>query len=144
MQKIILASTSKWRKEILEMLLRAQATIQKTRPEVQLITFEELVTIQTLWQRDFLYEYDVGEIYRRVIGKPDTLHMTGPTREQTLLREVCADNSSDYHVLGNLLRAQRSRMLLVNPRGLQKDMERVLDEHLCPTVTDVYSQHRDQ
>lgn len=130
----------RWRKKILEELLEAQSTIQELKPNLQLITQQELATIQVIWQRDFIYEYDVSsvitEIYgeRMDLGKPSvSIH-----KEQLLLKEACCDNPSDQEMINNLLRAHKERILLVNKRGLQSDIENVLDEYLSPSYTDVY------
>ena len=130
----------RFRKEILERLLGAQATIQKQRPDVQLITYQELVSIQTIWHRDFIYEYDVADVFEKAHGQRSRLDQISEevNKEHLLLREVCRGTESDFHLINNLLNAQRSRILLVNTRGLQKDIEKILDEYLYPTFTDVY------
>jgi DNA sulfur modification protein DndC len=135
----------RWRAQVLERLLAAEVEIQKTKPDIQLVTQQELVAIQTLWQRDFIYEYDVRDIYRKARGpQADIQHLdAGSSREQSVLREVCGKNESDYTLITSLLKAQRNRIIMVNSRGLQRDVDKILDEYLRPTFTDVYNQDRD-
>jgi DNA sulfur modification protein DndC len=130
----------RFRNEILVRLLGAQATIQEQKPDVQLITYQELVSIQTIWHRDFIYEYDVADVFEKVYGQRSGLDQVSEevNKEHLLLREVCSGTESDFHLINNLLKAQRNRILLVNTRGLQKDIEKILDEYLYPTFTDVY------
>ena len=56
----------KIRKQILEMLLRVQTEIQCEKPDIQLITPQELISIQIIWQRDCIYEYDIANIYHQI------------------------------------------------------------------------------
>lgn len=130
----------RWRKRILEELLRAQAMIQEHRPNLQLITQQELATIQVLWYRDFIYEYDVSSIVSEIYGEQVNFGKSseGIRKEKLLLKEACRKNPSDYELINNLLRAHKNRILLVTRRGLQKDIENVLDEYLSPSFTDVY------
>jgi len=130
----------RWRKRILEELLRAQATIQENRPDLQLITQQELATIQVLWHRDFIYEYDVSSIISEIYGVQMNFGKSSESirKEKLLLKEACRKNPSDDELINNLLRAHKNRILLVTRRGLQKDIENILDEYLSPSFTDVY------
>ena len=47
------------RHKILEQILKAQKIIQIETPDQQLITHQELVAIQVLWNRDFMFDYKV-------------------------------------------------------------------------------------
>ena len=135
----------RWREYILERLLRAQATIQEQKPDTQLITNQELVTIQVIWHRDFIYDYNVSATYNRVYGQKTEFRNIAENvkKEKLLLKEVCQTNERDYELINDLLKAQRNRILLVNRRGLQKDIENVLEESLYPTFTDVYRKSND-
>lgn len=58
----------RWRQKILKELLTTQKEIQKKMPDIQLITEQELVAIQVIWDRDFISEYRVDETYNEVYG----------------------------------------------------------------------------
>lgn len=134
----------KIRKEILDMLLTTQSEMQKERPDIQLINPQELTTIQIIWNRDFIYEYDVSQIFQNIYDGKKSLEgiIEPPSMDEVLLREISTRNNLDYGLLSNLLRAQRSRILLVNKRGLQSDLEKLLEEHLNPNLTDVYQRNK--
>jgi DNA sulfur modification protein DndC len=130
----------RWRKYILERLLRAEANVRKERPELNLITRQELVTIQLIWHRDHIYEYDVSQVLNEAYGKDMEFEDIGENvrTEKLLLKKACKPYESDYQLINNLLMAQKNRILLVNRRGLQKDIENILDEYLYQKFTDVY------
>jgi len=130
----------RWRQYILEQLLLTQKEVQKAMPGIQLITEQELVAIQVIWDRDFISEYIVDETYSKVLGsRIDSLGFANNSfQEKRLLQEACVNHKSDVELIGSLLRAQRNKILLRNKRGLQKDIESVLDEYINPTFTDVY------
>lgn len=134
----------RWRKHILQELLRAQEIIQQHSPEIQLITQQELATIQVLWYRDFIYEYNVSDIYSDIYGEQVDFDKSSESirKEKLLLKEVCNKNPSDYELINNLLRAHKNRVLLVTKRGLQKDIENLLNEYLSPSFTDVYKKDK--
>ncbi len=136
----------RWRHHILERLLLTQKEIQKKYPEIQLITEQELVAIQVVWDRDFISEYGVAETYSKVYGiKIDALDFVGHSAEEkSLLKEACINHKSDIDLISNLLKAQKNRLLLQSKRGLQKEIERVLDEYLNPIFTDVYRKDKTQ
>jgi len=136
----------RWRKYILERLLITQKVIQEEKPDIQLITDQELVTIQVIWDRDFISEYSVAAIYNEVYGSEAKFVTTNKdiSKEKILLKEACHMNNSDYELINNLLRAQKNRILLMNKRGLQKDIENILEEYLYPTFTDVYRKGNNQ
>ncbi len=133
----------KLRKEILEKLLVAQVTIQKERPDIQLITQQELVTIQVIWHRDFIYEFSISDIYNSFYGDRLKLNQSDEAiqEEQGLLRKICNKHRVDYEIIKNLLKAEKNRMLLMNKRGIQKDLENILYEYVIPTFTDVYKEN---
>ena len=135
----------RWRKYILERLLKAEATIQKEKPELSLITRQELVTIQLIWHRDHIYEYDVSQILNEAYGQDMEFEDIGENArmEKLLLKKACKSSESDYGLINNLLRAQKNRILLVNRRGVQRDIENILDEYLYQKYTDVYRKDRD-
>jgi DNA sulfur modification protein DndC len=127
------------RKQILEMVLRAQKEIQKRDKDVELISYQELVAIQVTWHRDFIFEYSISDIYNQIFERQIVIETeTGPLkREKEILKESCK-NPEDFVLINNLLTAQRNKMLLVKKNGLQNDLENILEEHLFPTFTHVY------
>ncbi|MFC1926545.1 DNA phosphorothioation system sulfurtransferase DndC [Chloroflexota bacterium] len=130
----------KWRKNILQRLLETEAEIRKTQPKIRLISSQELVTIQVIWERDFIYEYNVADICNQVNGRSEEFRdiSINVRRENQLLRESCNDNEADYELINTLLRTQKNRPILASKKGLQSDMEHLLEEYLYPTFTDVY------
>jgi DNA sulfur modification protein DndC len=130
----------KWRKYILEQVLKAQKIVQKAQPNLSLISNQDLVGIQVTWYRDHIFEYDVSEIYNSVFGKEfsfrDQIDKT-IKREKELLLESC-ENSEDFDLINELLTLQRSKIILMNNWGLQKDLEKKLEEYLYPTKDYVY------
>jgi DNA sulfur modification protein DndC len=136
----------RWRNHILERLLETQKKVQKEMPDIQLITEQELIAIQVIWDRDFIYEYNVADTYAKVFGRKikliDTEH--DEAFEKKLLRNVCSNNTHDYELINSLLKAQRNRILLRNKKGLQKDINSILDEYLHPIFTNVYREDRNQ
>jgi DNA sulfur modification protein DndC len=106
----------RWRKYILERLLEAEVTIRKAKPELSLITRQELVAIQLFWHRDHIYEYDVSQILKEVYGQDIEFEDIGENvrMEKLLLKEACKSYESDYGLINNLLMAQKNRILLVN------------------------------
>jgi len=135
----------RWRKYILERLLEAEVTIRKAKPELSLITRQELVAIQLFWHRDHIYEYDVSQILKEAYGQDIEFEDIGENvrMEKLLLKEACKSYESDYGLINNLLMTQKNRILLISKRGLQKDIENILDEYLYQKFTDVYRKGRD-
>ena len=109
------------------------------------ITRQELAAIQLIWHRDHIYDYDVSlvlnEAYQRDMGLDDIGDSV--RSEKLLLKQVCSSHESDYDLLNNLLVAQKNRILLVNRRGVQRDIESILDEHLCQRFANAYRRDRD-
>ncbi|MDR1980128.1 MAG: DNA phosphorothioation system sulfurtransferase DndC, partial [Tannerellaceae bacterium] len=54
-----------YRALVLERLLKTQKEIQEEKPCIELITNQELIAIQTIWYRDFVFDYKVSEIYQK-------------------------------------------------------------------------------
>ena len=135
----------RWRRYILERLLKAEATIRKEKPELSLITRQELVAIQLIWHREHIYDYDVSQVLKEACGQNMEFENIGENvrTEKLLLKKICNSYELDYGLLNNLLMAQKNRILLVNRRGLQRDIENILDEYLYQKFTNVYRKGRD-
>lgn len=125
-----------WRKYILTEVLKAQKIIQEEQPNVVLINHQELVAIQVTWYRDNIFEYNIGELYFDIFGKEFQFGSEideNLKKEKTLLLESCKEEKGDFKLINDLLALQKSKVLLMNNWGLQKDLEKKLEEHLYPS-----------
>lgn len=124
--------TPEYRAKLLEQLLTTQREMKLEKPEINLITNQELIAIQVVWHKDLIFSYKVADIYNRVYGK--TLDMKRDTekiqREIDLLKSVCDDEPSDFDLIQELLIMQKNKALLNRKRGLKDDMERVIEKYL--------------
>jgi len=136
----------RWRQSILKQLLETQKIVQQTFPHIQLITEQELVAIQVIWDRDYISEYRVADTYTDVYGskiEPFSFDQNKIPVTQ-LLQSSCYANPSHVELINSLLKAQKNKILLVNKRGLQNDIEKIIDEYLNPNFTDVYNEDSHQ
>jgi DNA sulfur modification protein DndC len=106
----------------------------------QIISEQELVAIQVIWGRDFITDYTVTEAYNEVYGtRIESLNfLESKNKENEILKSVCVTNPSDADLITNLLNAQKSKILLVNKRGLRKEIEYLIEEHIEPTKSHAY------
>jgi DNA sulfur modification protein DndC len=115
--------------KLLRELLEIQKEVQKTHPEVTLITNQELIAIQVTWNRDGNFDWHVGEIYRKVYDKDistNNIKSLGQT-ERRILKEVCEEKPEFYHLIDNLIDLQESKTLLLSKYGLHNDVERQIE-----------------
>ena len=129
------------RAQVLEDVLRAQKIIQEKEPDQRLITYQEMVAIQVIWHRDFIFDKNVSAIYSKVYDKKVDFAGANILKEKKLLKKVCKNNE-EFELINNLLKAQKNKVLLVRKTGLQKDIENLIDEYIDPTFTDVYKDDR--
>lgn len=130
--------TAEYRENLLEKVLKAQHTIQKDKPHIELITKQELVAIQVIWHRDVAnyhglkFTQTVGDIYNKIYEKKMEMekHAEKVQKEIDLLKAVCADEPDDYELITELLTLQRSKALLNRKRGLKDDIERVIEKYI--------------
>ncbi|NLT52538.1 MAG: DNA phosphorothioation system sulfurtransferase DndC [Ignavibacteria bacterium] len=124
--------TEKYRAELLEEILIAQRKVQEDKPKLNLITHQELVAIQVIWNRDLNFEYRVAEIYNRVYNRENAMKTNDEKlqKEMDLLKDVCAENPKDFDLIQELLTMQKNKALLNKKRGLKDDMERVIEKYL--------------
>jgi DNA sulfur modification protein DndC len=118
-----------YRSRLVKRLLETQKIIQKDHPEVVLITNQELIAIQVIWNRDGFFDKHVGEIYREVYEKDfltNNIKSLGQT-ERRIMKEVCNDKPEYYHLIDNLLEIQESKTLLISKYGLHNDVERQIE-----------------
>ncbi len=130
-----------FRKEILTDILKAQKTIQEEHPATKLITYQELVAIQIIWYRDQIFDYDISSIYNEIFDKKITISDKTAKRlkhENDLLQGVCNENEGHFELINDLLSLQKNKVLLMNKKGLQKDLENRLEEFIYPSKKYVY------
>lgn len=124
--------TPKYRAKMLQRLFETQKELQKNGYDVKLITNQELIAIQTIWYRDFIFGYKVSEIYKQVYKA--TLDMKEQNekleKENELLKKSCADNPDDLDLIQELLSLQKSKSLLDRKRGLKSDIEQRIEDYL--------------
>jgi len=54
---------------LLKQLLEIQIEVQKIRPDLVLITNQELIAIQVIWSREMNFDHIVSDIYQEVYGR---------------------------------------------------------------------------
>ena len=105
--------TEKYRKELLKEILIAQKKVQKHNPKLNLITNQELIAIQVIWNRDLNFKYRVADVYNEVYDK--TLDMETKNeklqKEIDLLKDVCSEKPSDFDLIQELLTMQKKQSL---------------------------------
>lgn len=121
-----------YRSKILERLFEAQKKIQEDKPHVELITNQELVAIQTIWYRDFIFDQKVSELYQRTykINFEMKDQDERNQKELELLKNSCKGNPSDFDLIQELLTLQKNKSLLNKKRGLKEDIENRIGEYL--------------
>jgi DNA sulfur modification protein DndC len=121
---------------ILRDLLETQKEVQKTRPDLVLITNQELIAIQVIWNRDMNFDYSVSEIYQDVFGRElnaNNMKSLDHT-ERRLLKEVCKEDPSYFSLIDNLISLQESKTLMISKYGLNNDLEKRIEEFVNPKV----------
>ena len=93
-----------------------------------------------IWDRDYITDYNVADAYNEVYGtRLESLNfLESKNAANEILKSVCDANPSDTELITSLLKAQKSKILLVNKRGLQNDIEKIIEEYLDPSFTNVY------
>ena len=99
---------------------------------MELITNQELIAIQTIWYRDFVFNYKVSEIYHDVYKSVLDMkeHNEKTEKELDLLRKTCEDNPHDFNLIQELLTLQKNKSLLNRKRGLEDDIESRIEEYI--------------
>lgn len=115
--------------KLLRELLEIQLKVQKIKPHITLITNQELIAIQVIWNRDGIFDYNVSDIYKKVYNKEistNSIKSLGRT-ERRLLKEVCEENPEYYHLIDNLISLQETKTLLITKYGLHNDVEKRIE-----------------
>jgi len=126
-----------YKAKLLRRLLEIQNDVQKVKPEITLITNQELIAIQVLWNRDGFFDKTVSDIYRKVFDKElstNNLKSLNQT-EKRLLNEVCEDDPKHYELIDNLIALQESKTLLVSKYGIHSDVEKRIEEFVKEKVS---------
>lgn len=114
-----------YRARILKELLQIQSEIQLERPHINLITNQELIAIQVIWNRDMIFDHNVSEIYKSIYKKEistNNIKALDDT-ERRILKDICEDDVSYYHLIDNLITLQESKTLMLSKYGLHNDVE---------------------
>ncbi len=124
--------TPKYRASLLKRLLEAQKEVQKDKPHVELITNQELVAIQTIWYRDFIFNHKISKIYRQAykIELDMKDHNEKHEKELELLKKSCKENPKDFELIQELLTLQKNKSLLNKKRGLKDDIEKRIEQYI--------------
>jgi DNA sulfur modification protein DndC len=104
-----------YRAKVLERLFETQKEIQKEKPHVELITNQELVAIQTIWYRDFIFNQKVSDLYRKAykINLDMKDQNEKHEKELELLKKSCEDNPTDFDLIQELLTLQKNKSLSI-------------------------------
>ena len=115
----------KYRASVLLRLLQAQREVQKEKPHIELITNQELIAIQTIWYRDFIFDQKVSELYHTAYKSELDMKDQNEKKEKELelLKKTCEKNPKDFELIQELLTLQKNKSLLNKKRGLKEDIE---------------------
>ena len=83
--------TIDYRAKLLRQILTAQKEMQKNNPKIELITNQELIAIQVIWNRDLYFTYKISEIYNNIYNKELDMKNIDERLEKEidLLKSVC-------------------------------------------------------
>lgn len=120
------------RVRILRTLLEAQKEIREYDPKMSLISYQELIAIQVIWYRDGIFDHRVSDIYNEVFEKQIDMSKYEEQFEQEhqLLKEACGDNLENVQLIEDLLKVQKTKMLLRRKHGLNNELENTLDQFI--------------
>ncbi|MCW3072886.1 MAG: sulfurtransferase [Bacteroidetes bacterium] len=120
------------RSHILEKVLTAQEEINKTEAGTQLISNQELIAIQVQWYRDGIFSHKVSDIYNKIYNKDFKMgkHDEKFKKEEELLSKVCNESTEQVELIQRMLAVQKAKTLMLRKRGLQNELENVLDQYL--------------
>ena len=124
--------TPEYRYNLLKRLLEAQKEVQKERPKLNLISHQELIAIQVIWNRDLFFDKNISELYKDVYGKnaiAGSLRSIGAL-EKRILSEECEEDVYMQDLIENLLSVQETKSLLISNYGLNNDLEKVIESKI--------------
>lgn len=124
--------TIDYRASLLKRVLQAQKKIQKAKPHIELITNQELIAIQVIWNRDHYFNHTVSAIYNDIFKLK--LDMKKPTekieKEKQLLKNATHKNPKHFQLIEELLILQKNKSLLTRKHGLLDDIENRIEEFI--------------
>ncbi len=121
------------RATMLRKLLYAQFEIQREQGEtMQLISHQELIAIQVIWYREGLFQNSVADIYNSIFNTEIEMskRVLKMREEEALLREICQDNPDYFDLILRAVKLVKSRSILIKKRGIQNDIEKLLDDYI--------------
>ena len=128
--------TTEYRHSMLKKLLQIQKEVQIGKPLFNLITNQELIAIQVIWNRDNYFDKSVSELYKEIYD--DDIYSnnfkTISSLEKNILKEECQDDTAMYKLIENLISVQQTKSLLVSNYGLNNDLEKVLESQIDQLV----------
>lgn len=129
-----------YRASVLKRLLQTQKEVQKQKPHIELITNQELIAIQTIWYRDFIFDQKVSQIYQNAYKSDLDMKDQNKKKEKELelLKKTCEKNPQDFELIQELLTLQKNKSLLNRKRGLKEDIETRIEEYLKKETKDVH------
>lgn len=119
-----------YRVNLLRRVLRAQKEVQKVKPHLNLISNQELIAIQVLWNRDLEFDFSVSNIYKEFYEKDfdrDTFRSINST-ERRIIAEECKDDHEVLDLIENLISIQETKSLLVTNYGMTNDFEKLIEQ----------------
>jgi len=124
--------TPQYRFELLEELLMIQKKVQIEKPLFNLISNQELIAIQVIWNRDNFFDKSVSDLYKKIYGGDiySKNFKSISALEKNILKEECQEDVSMYQLIENLISVQQTKSLLVSNYGLNNDLEKVLESQI--------------
>lgn len=128
--------TTEYRHSMLKKLLQIQKEVQIGKPLFNLITNQELIAIQVIWNRDNYFDKSVSELYKEIYDDDiyNNNFKTISSLEKNILKEECQDDTAMYKLIENLISVQQTKSLLVSNYGLNNDLEKVLESQIDQLV----------
>lgn len=123
-----------YKAKLLRELLEIQKEVQEVKPHISLITNQELIAIQVLWNRDGIFEHSVSNIYRKIYKKEistNAMKVLGKA-ERRILNEVCEDEPEYYNLIDQLVSLQESKTLMISKYGLHNEVEKQIERFVDP------------
>lgn len=121
-----------YRANLLRRVLEAQTKVQKTKPHINLISNQELIAIQVIWNRDLEFKHSVSEIYKEFYDNDidkDTFRSINAI-ERRIIAEECQEDRDLLELIQNLISIQESKSLLITNYGLTNDFENLLESKI--------------
>ena len=123
--------TPEYRATLLQRLLKIQRELQNKYPNIELISNQELIAIQVIWYRDFIFNFKVSKIYNSIYQKSIDMGAQEENirKEEELLKSVCKDEN-EFELIQDHLLLLKNKALLNRKRGLKDDLEKRIYEEV--------------